>query len=171
MFFWWTRKPWIVTSSWHTHILVLGDDIGEEGLVNLGVVPLLLHGQPEEHPLLLRLRLVGRVNGQDAVRASLLLLEELKGFRSVTGSDNTIRHLANIFITNSEHSIVTWNQKQTKEDSGPPVSSEVWKVGSGGEMLGGFTWAVLRRLLPAGNLMPTGFPNNRRIFGGSSMFI
>ena len=71
-------------------ILVGGDNISKERLVNLAVIPLLLEGNAID---LSGFDLGGNVVGvhlEDAVLATLLLAEDLKSFRLVAGCDDTV---------------------------------------------------------------------------------
>lgn len=79
--------------SW-TYLFVGGDDVLEQGLVDLAIVPLLLE---RDSVNLTGLGLGGDIVGvhlQDAVLASLLLLENLQSLGLVTGSDDTVGYLS-----------------------------------------------------------------------------
>jgi hypothetical protein len=74
----------------NAHLLVAGNDVLEQSLVDLAIVPLLLKRDPVNLTGLDLGRNVISVHLEDTVLSTLLLLQDLESFWLVTGGDNTI---------------------------------------------------------------------------------
>ena len=74
-------------------ILVLGNDVGEQALVDLVVVVTLLEADAENVALLDRLRLIVRVDLDNVVAALALGLEDLEGLSGEVRRDDAVGNL------------------------------------------------------------------------------
>jgi len=80
----------------YTYILVLANNVGEEILVDDSIVTPLLQSESEQNFLLHKSRLKCRINLENAVVATLFLLEHLKGFSRVTRGNYAIGNLVKL---------------------------------------------------------------------------
>lgn len=82
------------SSAINTHLLVLGHNVGEQRLVNLGIVAALLHRDTVDLTGLDVGRSVVGVHLEHAVLATLLLAKDLERLGLVSGGDDTVGHFA-----------------------------------------------------------------------------
>src|SRR3979409_1149580 len=76
-----------------TYVLVLGDQIGEQRLINLNIVALLLQGKAIDLTGFPRGRLIVRVHLEDTILSALLLAKNLKSSFLIVRSNDTVGNL------------------------------------------------------------------------------